>query len=76
MIGVALVIVGVYLQYRRRPGTPKTPKVPKGESRIERAMSSVPLLLLLGVTLYALPSPQYIGAVKAISGQIVPEARS
>lgn len=73
VIGLALVLTGVYLHRRRRPD--KKPKEPKGESRIERAMNSVPLLLLLGVTLYALPSPQFIGAVKAISGQTVPEPR-
>jgi len=73
VIGFALVLVGIYLQRHRR--RPDKPKEPKGESKIERAMNSVPLLLLLGVTLYALPSPQFIGAVKAISGQSVPEPR-
>jgi len=72
-IGVALILLGFYLLRGRRKA--KVPKPPKGESRVERAMQSVPLLLLLGVSLYALPSPQYVGALKAIADQSVPEAR-
>ncbi|HUA11401.1 MAG TPA: GAP family protein [Solirubrobacteraceae bacterium] len=68
LVGVALIGLGVYLQLRKRP-------VKDGPSRVERYMASVPLIIVLGVSLYALPSPQYIGAVKAISGQAVPRGQ-
>ncbi len=63
LVGLLLITLGVYLQ--RRPPRPAK----AGPSRMERYMASVPLIIVLGVTLYALPSPQYIGAVKSISGQ-------
>jgi heme/copper-type cytochrome/quinol oxidase subunit 2 len=77
VIGVALVVLGVYLQRRSRRPKPEKPagKESAWSRRIDHAMSSVPLLLILAVTLYALPSPQYIGAVKAVSGQPASEAR-
>jgi hypothetical protein len=48
-----------------RPRTPK-PK-PSGESKLERRLRSRRLAFVLGLTLYALPSPIYVGAVKTIA---------
>jgi Sap, sulfolipid-1-addressing protein len=62
--GLALVVLAVWL--RRRP--PKeTPKQPSGGSKTERYLESRRLVLLLGVILYVVPSPIYLGAVKAIA---------
>lgn len=49
----------------RRP--PKEPKAPGTPSRTDRYLESTRLVLLLGVILYVVPSPIYIGAVKAIA---------
>jgi hypothetical protein len=40
---------------------------PSGTSKIERYLESRRLAFVLGVTLYVLPSPIYIGAVKAVA---------
>lgn len=64
-IGAALIGVAVYIQ--RRPRKPNASADGRAESKLERYMSSVPLVLVLGVTLYALPSPQYVGMIKAIT---------
>jgi hypothetical protein len=67
LVGVALLLLAIRL-YRHvpdpaKPGDPAT----SGNSRIERYLQSLKLVLVLGVTLYILPSPIYIGAVKAIA---------
>jgi hypothetical protein len=61
-VGLALIALALYI--RRRP--PK-PADPGGTSKIDRYLASTPLAFVLGITLYALPSPQYIGAVKALA---------
>jgi hypothetical protein len=60
-LGVALLLLAVWL-HRRVPDSAKP-----SASRIERYLQSVRLVFVLGVTLYILPSPIYIGAVKAIA---------
>jgi Sap, sulfolipid-1-addressing protein len=60
-LGVVLVLLAIRL-HRQQPD----PAKPSG-SRIERYLQSVKLVLVLGVTLYILPSPIYIAAVKSIA---------
>jgi hypothetical protein len=75
-VGSALYIVGgaalLWLAVRLRhpgPAKPKKESEPSktGPSRTERYLESRRLVLLLGVILYVLPSPIYVGAVKAIA---------
>jgi hypothetical protein len=61
-LGVALIALAVHL-YRR------SPKPPGGTSKIERYLQSRRLACVLGITLYALPSPIYVGAVKILSDE-------
>ncbi len=61
-LGVLLITLAALL-HRRRGKTPKT----SGESKIERYLQSRRLAFVLGLTLYALPSPIYVGAVKEIA---------
>ncbi len=61
-LGVLLIGVAIYL-YRKQP----TPAKPSGTSKIERYLQSRRLAFVLGLTLYVLPSPIYIAAVKEIS---------
>ncbi len=61
-LGVLLLGLGVRLS-RPRAGRAK----PSGESKLERRLQSRRLAFVLGLTLYALPSPIYVGAVKTIA---------
>ena len=61
-LGVLLVALAAHLRRPRR-SRPKT----SGGSKIERYLQSRRLAFLLGLTLYVLPSPIYIGAVKTIA---------
>lgn len=68
-IGVILLVLALRL-YRKRPdpseeSQPST--TPAEPSRIQRYLESRRLAFVLGVTLYVLPSPIYIAAVKAIA---------
>jgi hypothetical protein len=63
-IAIGVVLVWVAARLRRKPSD--TPKQ-RGPSRTERYLESRRLVLLLGVILYVLPSPIYVGAVKAIA---------
>jgi MYXO-CTERM domain-containing protein len=68
-LGVALLALAVRLR-RKRPETAEPngePAKPNGPSKIDRYLQSRRLAFVLGVTLYVLPSPIYIGAVKAIA---------
>ncbi len=62
-LGVLLVGLAARLHRHRPP-----PATAPGPSRIDRYLQSTRLASLLGVTLYVLPSPIYIGAVTAIAG--------
>jgi hypothetical protein len=61
-LGVLLLGVAVRL---RRPRAPRSKA--DGESKLERRLQSRRLAFVLGLTLYALPSPIYVGAVKTIA---------
>ena len=61
-LGVLLIVLAVYLR-RKRPKAPKA----GGGSKIERYLRSRRLAFVLGLTLYALPSPIYVGAVKEVA---------
>jgi len=60
--GVALVVLGYRLLTR-----PPAPKEDKGPSKTDRYLESARLVLLLGFILYVVPSPIYMGVVKAIA---------
>jgi Sap, sulfolipid-1-addressing protein len=61
--GVALLWLAARL---RHPG-PAKPAKQTGPSKTERYLESRRLVLLLGFVLYVVPSPIYVGAVKAIA---------
>jgi hypothetical protein len=66
-LGVLLMLLALRL-HRRRPD-PAAAAAPAGAtpSKIERYLESRRLAFVLGIVLYVLPSPIYIGAVKAIA---------
>lgn len=66
-LGVLLLLLARRL-HRKRPDPAATP-APAGAtpSKIERYLESRRLAFVLGIVLYVLPSPIYIGAVKAIA---------
>jgi hypothetical protein len=61
-LGLMLVALSLHLRGRR----PKT-ATSSGPSKIERYLQSRRLAFGLGITLYILPSPIYVGAVKTIA---------
>ncbi len=63
LAGVALLAVAARLRAR----TPKTRTAAKGPSRVDRYLGSRRLVALLGIVLYVVPSPIFVGAVKAIA---------
>ena len=65
-LGVALLALGAHLYSRRSRGEAAAEK-PAGPSKIDRYLASRRLAAVLGVTLYILPSPIYIAAVKSIA---------
>jgi hypothetical protein len=66
VLGVLLIALAVRLQ-RRWPDPDVDPEAPSGPSKIDRYLESRRLAFVLGITLYIIPSPIYIGAVKAIA---------
>ena len=60
--GVALVVLGFRLLTR-----PPKPKQDTGPSKTDKYLESTRLVLLLGFILYVVPSPIYMGVVKAIA---------
>lgn len=61
-LGVLLMGFALYLHHKQ-----PAPAKPQGTSKIERYLQSTRLAFVLGVTLYVLPSPIYIAAVKEVS---------
>jgi hypothetical protein len=61
-VGVALLALAVYVRAR-----PVKPPDPGKRSKLDRYLESSKLAFVLGVTLYLLPSPQYVGAVKSVA---------
>jgi hypothetical protein len=67
-LGVALIGLAVYLRRKRPEETDTDTADPvSGPSKIERYLESRRLAFVLGVTLYVLPSPIYVAAVKTIA---------
>ena len=65
-LGVLLIGLAVRLQSRRPE--PSAAGAPQGKpSKIDRYLRSRRLAFVLGITLYVVPSPIYVGAVKAIA---------
>jgi hypothetical protein len=65
-LGVLLILLAIRLR-RKRPDPAVAAQPSSGPSKIERYLESRRLAFVLGITLYVLPSPIYIGAVKAIA---------
>jgi len=65
-LGVLLLALGAFLAHRR-PRRETAPPAPAGPSKIDRYLASRRLAAVLGVTLYILPSPIYVAAVKSIA---------
>jgi len=65
-IGAALLALGAHLYRGRARGENVAPES-SGTSKIDRYLASSRLAAVLGVTLYLLPSPFYIAAVKSIA---------
>ena len=59
-----VLLLGLAVRLRGKQRAPSKPKAP---SKIERYLQSRRLAFVLGITLYVLPSPIYIAAVKEIS---------
>jgi hypothetical protein len=62
-LGFGVLLLGLAIRLRRK----REPAKPKGPSKIEHYLQSRRLAFVLGITLYVLPSPIYIAAVKEIS---------
>jgi Sap, sulfolipid-1-addressing protein len=73
VLGVALLGLAVHLRRKRPdpdpadPVDPEDPAKPSEPSKIARYLESRRLAFVLGVTLYVLPSPIYIAAVKTLA---------
>lgn len=67
-IGVLLALLAIRL-YRRRPDPDAPSKSTDAPSKIQRYLESRRLAGVLGVTLYILPSPIYVAAVKVIADE-------
>jgi hypothetical protein len=65
-LGAILILLAAYL-HRTRPESSTHPATPSRPSKIARYLESRRLAFVLGATLYILPSPIYIAAVKAIA---------
>jgi Sap, sulfolipid-1-addressing protein len=66
-IGVGLLVLAVWLYRKRQRQASPAESSPSRPSKIERYLSSRRLAFVLGLTLYALPSPIYVAAVKTIA---------
>jgi Sap, sulfolipid-1-addressing protein len=67
-LGVLLIALAVRLFRRRpKPSFSRASSQGRGTSKLDRYLKSRRLAALLGITLYIVPSPIYIGAVKAIA---------
>jgi hypothetical protein len=67
-LGVLLMLLALRLHHRRPdPAAAEGAPASATPSKIERYLESRRLAFVLGIVLYVLPSPIYIGAVKAIA---------
>ena len=60
-LALGVLLIGLALRLHR---TRRSAAKPRGESKIERYLQSRRLAFVLGLTLYVLPSPIYVAAVK------------
>jgi hypothetical protein len=65
-LGATLILLAAHL-HRSRPQADEPPAIPGNPSKIARYLESRRLAFVLGITLYILPSPIYLAAVKAIA---------
>ena len=65
-LGVLLLLLALRL-HRARPDPAAAARPDSPPSKIERYLESRRLAFVLGIVLYVLPSPIYVGAVKAIA---------
>jgi hypothetical protein len=66
ILGVALLVLAVRLRTHKADNAADAATSAK-PSKVERYLQSRRLAFLLGITLYIIPSPIYVGAVKAIA---------
>lgn len=66
-LGVLLILLAIRLHRRRPDPAAAKPSGGGSPSKLERYLESRRLAFVLGITLYVLPSPIYIGAIKAIA---------
>jgi MFS family permease len=66
-LGVLLMLLALRLHRKRPDPTATAAPASATPSKIERYLESRRLAFVLGIVLYVLPSPIYIGAVKAIA---------
>ncbi len=66
-LGVLLMLLALRLHRKRPDPAAAVPTASATSSKIERYLESRRLAFVLGIVLYVLPSPIYIGAVKAIA---------
>ncbi len=62
-----LVLLAIAVRLHRRPAPAPKPAKTDTPSRTDRYLESRKLVVLLGLVLYIVPSPIYIGAIKAIA---------
>ncbi len=63
LAGLVLILLAARLRTRRPAG----PTADAGPSKIDRYLETARLVLVLGVVLYVVPSPIFMGVVKAIA---------
>lgn len=66
VLGALLILLAAHLQ-RSKPQASASSANPSGPSKIARYLESRRLAFVLGITLYILPSPIYLAAVKTIA---------
>jgi hypothetical protein len=64
-IAAGAALIGLAVRLRNRD--PDAPKTDAGSSKTDRYLESARLVFVLGVVLYVIPSPIYVGVVKAIA---------
>jgi hypothetical protein len=64
-VAAGLVLLALAARLRREPSD--VPQPQQGPSRTDRYLQSTRLVALLGVILYVVPSPIYVGVVKVIA---------
>ncbi len=65
-LSIAIGLVALFVAWRLAHPGPSKPKS-AGPSRTDRYLRNRRLVVVLGVTLYILPSPVYLGAIKAVA---------